>query len=225
MYFQFFNTKHELLYAFLFPSVNENLAIPMIYKNTGNQNEMILESNIELQIIPDDGTENYFKRIGDENKKLFPVIIGPGEYKVITLLGDYKEYFKGMLEQTPSGIKYRQIVNLDTLSLVLTTKFIANNEISEVRRNIGKITFRKDKTFDRIDFQPIKLIKLESDGDMEMTGGSVINANRSGHINSSDSLTSDQVEQIKFMIHIVDDTVMKKELIKLLKKKIPNYNP
>lgn len=219
MYYQFFNVKHELLYTFLFPSVNEQLTIPMVYKNVGNQNEIILESNIELEIIPDDGSGHYFKRIGDNNKKLFPLIIAPGEYKLITLLGDYKEYFKGMLEQSPSGLKYRKIVNLDTLSVVLTTKFIADNGISEVRRPVGKLSFRKDKTFDRIDFLPIKLVELEPDGDIEMTGGAVVNADRSMHITSADSLTSDQIEQIKFMINVVEDTTLRKEMIKLLKRK------
>lgn len=116
MYFQFFNIKHELLYTFLFSSVKEKLILPVVYKNSGNQNELILESNIEMEIIPNDNSEHYFRRIGDDNKKLFPLIISPGEYKVITLLGDHKDYFKGMLEQSPSGIKYRPIVNLDTLS-------------------------------------------------------------------------------------------------------------
>jgi small nuclear ribonucleoprotein (snRNP)-like protein len=219
MYYQFFNVKHKLLYAFLYPSVNEKLSIPMVYKNAGNQNEMILESNIELEIIPDDGSDHYFKRIGDDNKSLFPLIIAPGEYKNITLLGDYQEYFEGMLEQSPSGLKYRKIVNLDTLSVVITTKFISNDGIAEIRRPIGKLSFRKDKTFDRIDFLPIKLIELKSDDNAEMVSGSVFNADRSMNISLSDSLTSDQIEQIKFIINVVKDTTIKKEMIKFLKKK------
>lgn len=219
MYFQFFNIKHELLYTFLFPSINEKLEIPMIYKNTGNQNEIILESNIELEIKPDDDTENYFRRIGDENKKSFPLIIAPGDYKTITLLGDYKDYFKGMLEKSSSGLKYRKIVNLDSLTVLLTTKFISKNGVSQDKRIIGKLSFKKDHEFDRFDYLPVKLIALESESDGEMLAGSLINANYSMHINGSDKLTQDQIEQIKFMINIVEDTIIKKEMMKLIGQK------
>jgi hypothetical protein len=44
MYYQFFNVRHELIYSFLTPSVDKKMVIPIIYKNEGNQNEMILES-------------------------------------------------------------------------------------------------------------------------------------------------------------------------------------
>jgi len=48
----------------------EKMIIPMVYKNTGNQNEMLLNANIEMEIIPNDGIPSYFRRIGDENKNL-----------------------------------------------------------------------------------------------------------------------------------------------------------
>lgn len=218
MYFQFFSTKHELLYAFMYPTVSEKMEIPIVYKNDGSFNELILESNIEMEIIPDDGSEEYYKRIGDENKKMFPLIIGPGDYKVINLLGDYKEYFIGMMEYSPSGLKYRETVNLDTLSVVVTTKFVSNNGIGQTRRHIGRISFRKDRTFDRIDITPIELIELESDEDIVMTGGSVVNAGYSMNFNFGDSLTNDQIEQIKFMINTVEDTTIRNPLIRVLKK-------
>jgi hypothetical protein len=223
MYFQFFNIKHELLYTFLFPSVDEQLTIPIVYKNAGNQNEMILESNIELEVIPNDGSDHYYQRIGDENKKLFPLIIAPGDYKMITLLGDYKDYFKGILEQSPAGLKYRKIVNLDTLSIVITTKFISGNEVTDESRHFGRITFKKDRTFDRIDYKPIRLTKLEAVDDVKMTGGSLINNKRSMSINSSDLMTTDQIEEFKFMINMVEDTAMKTEMIKFLKKRNIKY--
>jgi hypothetical protein len=207
----------------LFPSINEKLEIPLVYKNLGNQNEMILESNMEIEIILDDGSEHYFRRIGDDNKKLFPLIIAPGEYKQVILLGDYKDYFKGMLEESASGLKYRPIVNLDTLSLVITTKFIMGNGISETKRHIGKISFRKDKTFDRIDISPIELIELRGDEDVKMTGGSVVNANRTMHFNLKDSLTSDQIEQIRFLIATTEDTAVRREMIRFLKLKNIDY--
>lgn len=84
---------------------------------------------------------------------------------------------------------------------------------------MGKITFRPDKTFNRIDFQPIKLMALESNDAAEMIGGSVVNADFSMQISSTDSLTLDEIEQVKFMINIVDDSVTREELIKLLKNK------
>lgn len=218
MYYQFFNVEHDLQYTFLFPSIGEKIAIPIVYKNDGNQNEMILESNVELEIIPDDGSEQYFKRIGDENKRLFPLILTPGEYKTITLLGDYKEYFKGMLEQLPAGVRYREIVNLDTLSVVITTQFISTDGISKAQRHIGKITFRKDRTFDRISINPIKLTKLEADDEIEMTGGGVINADYNMNFKMTDTLSADQIEHVKFMLNVVEDTLLKNELIKVLKR-------
>jgi len=223
MYYQFFNTKHELLYAFMFPSVEEKLIIPIVYKNNGNQNELILESNVELEIIPDDGSEKYFKRIGDENKTQFPLIISPGDYKVINLLGDYNEYFKGMMEYSPTGLKYREIVNLDTLSIVITTKFVSGDGIAQSRRNLGKITFRKDRSYERIDINPINLIELEADEDIVMTAGSVVNAGYNMQFNFSDSLRNDQIEQIKFMINVIEDTTIRKALIKVLKKNKIDY--
>lgn len=223
MYFQFFSTKHELLYAFMYPTVAEKLEIPIVYKNDGDYNELILESNIELEIIPDDGSEKYFKRIGDENKKKFPLIIAPGDYKVIDLLGDYKEYFKGMMEYTAGGLKYRAIVNFDTLSVVVTTKFVSNNGIGQTRRHVGKVTFKKDKSFDRMDIIPIKLTALEADEDIVMTGGSVVNAGYEMNFNLGDSLTSDQIEQVKFTIEMVDDTTLKNHLIRALKRNQLKY--
>lgn len=217
MYFQFFSKKHDLLYAFMYPTVADKLEIPIIYKNNGDYNELILESNIELEIIPDDGSEKYFKRIGDENKKSFPLILAPGNFKVINILGDYKEYFKGMMEYTDSGLKYRAIVNFDTLSVVVTTKFISRNGIGQTRRHIGKITFKKDKSFDRMDICPIVLKELEADEDIVMTGGSIVNAGYEMNINFGDSLTSDQIEQVKFTIQMVDDTIFKNHLIREFK--------
>lgn len=189
----------------------------MVYKNAGDYNELILESNIELEIIPDDGSEKYFKRIGDENKKDFPLIIAPGDYKVINVLGDYKEYFKGMMEYTDSGLKYREIVNFDTLSVVVTTKFVSRDGIGQTRRHIGKITFKKDKSFNRMDIIPIKLTELEAEEDIVMTGGSIVNTGYQMNFNFSDSLTSDQIEQVKFTIQMVDDTTFKNHLIRALK--------
>lgn len=223
MYFQFFSKKHELLYTFMYPTVEEKLEIPMVYKNEGDYNELILESNIELEIIPDDGSEKYFKRIGDENKKNFPLIIAPGDYKVANILGDYKEYFKGMMEYTDSGLKYREIVNFDTLSVIVTTKFVSRNGIGQTRRHIGKITFKKDSSFDRMDITPITLTKLEADEDIVMTGGSIVNAGYKMNFNFSDSLTSDQIEQVKFTIQMVGDTTFRNHLIRALKKNQLRY--
>lgn len=43
------------------------------------------------------------------------------------------------------------------------------------------------------------------------------------HITSADSLTSDQIEEFKFLINMVEDTVMKKEMINFLKKRNIKY--
>ena len=112
LYFQFFNVRHKLIYTFLTPSVDEKIVIPIIFKNEGNQNEILLESNLEMEVIPNDTTKPYFKRIGDENRKLFPIIIAPGEYKTINLIGEYKDYTKGMLEYTHLVQNLERLPNL-----------------------------------------------------------------------------------------------------------------
>ncbi|WP_299587812.1 hypothetical protein [Mucilaginibacter sp.] len=99
-----------------------------------------------MEIIPNDTTKPYFKRIEDENRKLFPIIIAPGEYKTINLIGDNKHYSKGMLEYTPYGPKFREITRFDSLHLVKpgdqTIKVFANIKkcVSKtLPRNIAKI--------------------------------------------------------------------------------------
>lgn len=196
----------------------------MIFKNEGNQNEMLLESNIEMEIIPNDTTKPYFKRIGDENSKIFPIIIAPGEYKTINLFGDYKDYSKGMLEYSPSGPKFREITRFDSLQIVATMQFISDNGIAQVRRFVGRIYFEPNMTFDRFDYQPIKLIELKGEDKGEMISGTVMNADMRGHFKMTDTLTPDQIEYVKFMMHQVDDTTIKKALIQLLKRNHAKVN-
>ena len=73
-------------------------------------------------------------------------------------------------------------------------------------------------TFDRFDYQPVKLIELKGEDKGEMVSGSVINANMSGHFKMTDTLTPSQIEYVKFMVRQVDDTTMKRTLIRLLKR-------
>ncbi|MET3977716.1 hypothetical protein ABIB62_000284 [Mucilaginibacter sp. UYP25] len=218
MYYQFFNVSHEMIYTFLTPSVNEKIIIPMIYKNEGNQNEMLLEANIELEVIPNDTTKPYFKRIGDENIKSFPIVVAPGQYKSINLIGEYKDYSNGMMEYKPSGPKYRAITKFDSLQVFVTTKFITDDGIAETRRLVGQVSFLNDMTFDRFEYKPIKLLKLEGKDKGEMISGIVANMNYSDHFKMSDTLTPDQIEHVKFMMHQVTDTTIKKALIRLLEK-------
>jgi hypothetical protein len=169
-----------------------------------------------MEVIPNDTTKPYFRRIGNENHKLFPIIISPGQYKSINLIGDYKDYSKGMMEIGSSGPKYRQITKFDSLQVMVTTKFISDDGIAETRRLIGRINFLSDMTFDRFEYKPIKLIKMEGEDKGEMISGTVVNSNINDHFSMNDKLTPAQIEYVKFMIHQVDDTTMKKALIKLL---------
>lgn len=221
IYYQFFHIRNELLYTYLTPEIDSRankIVIPLIYKNNGNQNAVVLGSNIELEVKPDDGSENYFRRLGDQNDDLFPLIISPGDYKTINLEIDYMDYHKGMIEYGPEEIKYREMVNIDNLKLELTTQIISKGGVSEVRRRIGRLFFRPDKQVDRINFEPIKMVKLEAEDNREMINGSVINMSFSKNISGNQPLTQEELEWVKFLKNQVDDSLMIREFDKIIKK-------
>lgn len=221
IYYQHFHVRNELLYTYLTPELNsreDKIIIPLVYKNNGNQNVIILGSNIELEVKPDDGSENYFRRVGDENSDLFPLIISPGDYKTINLKADYHDYHKGMIEYGPEGIKFREIVNINNLQLVLTTRILAKGGVSEVRRDIGQLSFRPDKDVDKINYNPIKMIKLEAEDDREMVRGSVLNMGFSGTVSGNEPLTPDELEFIKFLRNQITDSLMISEFDKIIEK-------
>jgi len=226
MYFQFFDVKRELLYAYLSPKIEKDihtLVIPVVYKNNGNQNEMILGSNIEMEVKTPPGEENYFRRIGDENSNLFPIILAPGEMKTINLKGEYKGYFAGMLEFNEYGLKYRKIDSLNNLSLKLTTTFLQNKGIENVEREIGRISFRNVNEYERLDYWPIELVELKPNNNITIVSNSIVNAGFEGSFSFDDSLSADQIEYIKFLINHIDNPEIVERLKGLLDEKHIEY--
>lgn len=68
-YYQFFNVKHEVLFLHFTPSFDNNtdsLFVPIFFKNTGNQTEVILDGNLIMEVKTEENN-NYYKRIGDIN--------------------------------------------------------------------------------------------------------------------------------------------------------------
>ncbi len=130
-YYQFFNIKHEILYSNFTPIVDNNvdsLTVPVYFKNSGNQTEVILDGNLIME-VKTENNENYFKRIGDENKNKFPIILNANENKFIKLTSSYDDYLFGSLEIGPQGSFFREFTILDSLKLKLTTQFITKDGI------------------------------------------------------------------------------------------------
>lgn len=71
-----------------------------------------------------------------------------------------------------------------------------------------------------MNIEPIKLMKLEADDKIEMTGGEVINAGYNMNFDMTDTLSADQIEHVKFMFNMVEDTdtILKKVLMDVLKR-------
>lgn len=223
MYFQFFNVKQELLYAYLSPKIEDKtqtLIIPIVYKNNGNQNEMILNSNIEIEVKMLHEKDSYFKRIGDLNNDLFPIILAPGEMKTVNLKGQYKDYFSGMLEFSEQGLKYKKIDSLNNLAIKLTTSFLRDEGIENVERNIGKISFRNSNEYEQLDYGAISLMELKPNNNIKIMSNSIVNVGFNDSFSIRDSLSSNQIEYIKFLINHIDHP----EIVVKLKELLDNNN-
>ncbi|MCU0420671.1 MAG: hypothetical protein MUC38_13540 [Cyclobacteriaceae bacterium] len=208
IYFQFFNERHTLLYTTLTPDYNEeskHLIIPLLFKNIGNQTEIILNSELQLEVK--DSDESFFKRISPLKNEERYIILAPGENRTIDLAGDYGDYFFGTIKIesiNSNNIKYSPITALDSLLLRIKVTYLnTNGVISFEEREIGSISFNRDETIKRIDYNPIELKKLDL-------------SNNERHI-VSNFITPHGV-QISPKIFLSDSTMTKDKLEKLIKQ-------
>ncbi len=208
IYFQFFNERHALLYTTLTPDYNEeskHLIIPLLFKNIGNQTEIILNSELQLEVK--DSNENFFKRISPLKNKERYIILAPGENRTVDLAGDYGDYFFGTIKIesiNSDNIKYSPITAFDSLLLKIKVTYLnTNGVISFEERVIGSISFNRDESIKRIDYNPIELKKLDL-------------SNNERHI-VSNFITPHEV-QISPKIFLSDSTMTKEKLEKLIRQ-------
>jgi hypothetical protein len=208
IYFQFFNERHAVLYTTLEPDYNEeskHIISPLLLKNIGNQTEIILNSELQLEVK--DADESFFKRISPLKKKERYIILSPGENKTIDLAGDYGDYFFGTIKIesiNSNNVKYSPITAFDSLLLKIKVTYLnTNGVVSYEEREIGRISFNRDESIKRIDYNPIELMKLEL-------------SNNERHI-VSNFITPHGV-QISPKIFLSDSTMTKVKLEKLIKQ-------
>ncbi|SIT27322.1 hypothetical protein [Chryseobacterium gambrini] len=215
-YFQFFNTKHEVFYSFLTPDYNNNndtIIIPVFYKNTGNQTELILDANLILEVKTEDN-QNYYRRIGDNNKSKFPIILNMNENKYINLTSNYQDYLFGSLEIEPTGNNFRDFTILDSLKLKMTTQFLTQNgNLSNDTIDIGYVTFKKNK-ISQLDYNSVQLKKLNLNSNIQMTGGSKISYTITSKVDLKDPK---DVEKNKAMLKYIRKTINDSTLNKIIK--------
>jgi len=180
IYFQFFNERHTVLYTTLTPEIdnkNKQIVIPLLLKNTGNQTEVILNSELQLEVKEKEG--NFFKRISPAKNKDYFIILAPNDYKTIYLFGNFKDYMFGTIKfevGDSTSFKYSPITVFDDLILKVNITFLTTHgNVANEEREISKIFFDKNEKISRIDCNPIELKKLDlSYNESEIVSYSII---------------------------------------------------
>lgn len=226
VYFQFFNERHSVLYTTLTPEIDnksKQIVIPLLIKNTGNQTEVILNTELLLELKKIDG--NLFKSIGSfKNKESF-IILSPNDYKTINIVGNYQEYLFGILEFSSDlqvdlngkmdlidkrYFKYSPVTIFNDLILKVNISYLTTRgKVANEEREISKITFDKNENISRVDCNPIELKKLNLSYDAsEIESYSIIPQYEfSGHfsidLNDSNSIKQN-IDKIQLLNKILD---------------------
>jgi hypothetical protein len=213
IYFQFFNERHSIDYAILKPSFtedNKQITIPLLIKNSGNQTEVLLSSELQLEVR--DKKESYFKRISQHENEDSYVILAPGEYKTVYLVGDYKAYLFGTIKPKTNGdFEYSPITEFNDLILKIELTYLTDKgAVANEERLIGLISFDKNENIERIDCSPIELKKLNLDYDeSEIVSYSIIPQKFEGKplsINLNDSIqVKENYDKIQLVNRIIKE--------------------
>jgi hypothetical protein len=150
---------------------NRNLEVPLIFKNLGNTEEVLLNTTLHLEVKTDVDSISYYKRISEYQSKDYPLMLSSNENKLIRLKSNYREYFKGLvLTDMDSIIGYCPIKRLDDLRLMLNIEYISSNgSMQSESFLIGELSFNDDNYIKLIKGEPVKLRKLEINNDSEMS--------------------------------------------------------
>jgi len=172
IYIQFFHVHHRIDYATLLSSFNEQNKIftPILFKNSGNQTELILNTYLQLDFYTKDGITE--KRISDLYPSEFPIILSPGESKKITLEGNLKQYMFGMYKFDlidSSYFYYDPVTVFDNLRLSIKTTYLSSKgKMGEEIRDVGFITFNENESVKHIVYNPIKMKRLNLKKNMDI---------------------------------------------------------
>lgn len=174
IYFQFFYSKRSLVFTALMIEHNDNrdLEVPLVFKNLGTTEEVLLNTTLHLEVKTENDTISYFKRISEYNSKEYPLMLSPNENKLIRLKSNYKNYFGGLVITNLDSITgYCPIRFLDNLKLILNIEYISSNgNMCNENFLIAELSFNDEKYINLIKGEPIKLRELEINSDSEMTG-------------------------------------------------------
>lgn len=219
VYFQFFNIKHSVLYSILYPELKgetKEIIIPILFKNTGNQVEVILDSELQLEVKETE--EFFFKRISPNKNKGAYFILAPGENKTIYLVGNYKDYFFGTLKinyPDTTDFKYVPITIFDNLILKVSINYLtARGKMAKEEREVGDITFDQNENISLMNCNPIELKKLNLRyNDSEIISHTIVpnySINGRIHIDFNDSLSIEEnIDKIQLLNRIYKEQIEK----------------
>jgi hypothetical protein len=141
---------------------NNSVTIPLLLKNAGNQNEVVLHAELLLEVNEIDSI--FYKRISPYDNGNFLTILSPGDYKIIDLIGNYKEYLFGTIEiLSAEEFEYHPIKVFNDLTLKLNISYLtANGIVANEEREVGRISFNQKDEIALIDCNPISIKKLNS---------------------------------------------------------------
>lgn len=213
LYFQFFNVKHTVLYSSLEPEINyerKELYVPILFKNKGNQTEVILKSYLMIEVKQD--SNSFYKRISPLTMEEYPLVLLPGDNKLLKMTGNYHEYLFGTYEISETHFKYNPITEFDSLNFIMNVTYLTSSgELDEEYREIGSISFDEKENIKRIDCKPIKLRKLDiNKNDREIVSYSIVPQTHNGSfqidLSDTNSIIQNQ-DKILFLNKILSDTL------------------
>ena len=230
-YYQFFHINHEVKYSSLYPLLDEDsktITFPILFKNTGNQTETILDFQLLLEAR--NNNRIFYKRISELKSEEFFSILKPGESKKINLTGNYEVYLFGTIFTETDDFNYKPISDLENLTLLLKTTYL-NTEgvVASEERIVGSLTFTKNETIKQIDCPPTELIDLDLDkDDFEIHQYTIIPDNKQYnglHVDFTDSISiKENLDKLLFLERVLkSDKKENKETLEILNEVLKPY--
>ena len=163
VFFPYLYVKNSVLFCALPIEHNSNkeIIIPLLFRNDGNREEIILNSVLHLELKTD--SKSYFKRISPLKNENFPFMLSPNENIIIPLIGSYKDYFQGLLiTDEDSILDYYPVVDYSNLELLINITYISSNgNMNYERKRIAYLSFDEFQNISLIQGESIKLEKLK----------------------------------------------------------------
>lgn len=175
-YFQFLNKNHNILYTSLVPTFDNSkatLEVPIFFKNTGNQSELIL--GVALLLEDRDSIDSvHYERINLNDSINFPILLNLNENRIVKLKSNYYEYLLStlILDQHGTPLRFKNFKAQDNLILKATVQFITKfGYLSEDTLDVGNISFDKNGEIQQLSYNAIKLRNLDLSNDLVIGNG------------------------------------------------------